>query len=125
MRQIEALEVRLLLHACDHYQRFPEIRLCVSRRMRQWHKHLFVLQPRLAHVILHHRVAAFKCVLGLQPVPDSLRRVALLFRLRLIVDHNLIDDAQPRSQLRPHHRLLACIPRRQGKLHHLPDGLAR
>ena len=58
VRQIKALEVRFLLDSCDHHQRFAEIRLCISRRMRQRHEHLFVLQPRLAHVILHDRVAA-------------------------------------------------------------------
>ena len=113
MRQIEALEVRLLLDACNHHQRFAEIGLCISRRMRQRHEHLLVLQPRLAHVILHHRVAASKGVLGLQPVPDPLGRVALLLRLRLVIHQNLIDDSQPWPQLRPHHRLLPCIARRQ------------
>ena len=58
MRQIETLEVRLLLDARDHHQRLAEIGLCISRRMRQRHEHFLVLQPRLAHVILHHRVAA-------------------------------------------------------------------
>ena len=82
VRQIEALEVRLLLDAGDHHQRFAEIGLRVSRRMRQRHEYFLVLQPRLAHVILHDGVAAAKGVLGFQPVPDPLGRVPLLLRLR-------------------------------------------
>ena len=97
VRQVHALKVRLLLNPGDYHQRFAEIGLRVSRWMRQRDKHFLVPEPRLAHVILHHRVAAAKGVLGFQPVPDPLGRVALLFRLRLVVRQDLIDDAQPRS----------------------------
>src|SRR5436309_535689 len=79
VRQIHALEVRLLLNPADHHQRFAEIGLRVSGWMRQWHEYFLVPQSRLAHVILHHRVAAAKGVLGFQPIPDSLGRMSLLF----------------------------------------------
>jgi len=85
LRQIEALEVPFLLHPCDHHQRFAEIRLRVSRRMRQGNEHFLVPEPRLAHVILHDGVAAAKAVLGFQPVPDPLGGVPLLSRLRLVI----------------------------------------
>jgi len=81
VRQIHALEVRLLLNPADHHQRFAEIGLRVSGWMRQWHEYFLVPQSRLAHVILHHRVAAAKGVLGFQPIPDSLGRMSLLFWL--------------------------------------------
>jgi hypothetical protein len=73
--------VRLLLDSADHHQRFAKIGLRISRRMRQRQKHLLVPQARLAHVVLHYRVAAVKAVLGFQPIPDSLGRVPLLLRL--------------------------------------------
>jgi hypothetical protein len=92
MRQIHALEVRLLLDAADHYQRFAEIGLCISRRMGERHEHFLVPQARLAHVILHHRVAAAESVLSFQPIPNPLRRMPLLFRLRLVVHQDLVDD---------------------------------
>src|SRR5207248_4795823 len=113
MRQIHALEVRLLLGTCDHHQRLTEIGLRVSSRMRQWHEYFLVPQPRLAHVILHHRAATTKAVLALQPVPHSLGGVPLLLWLRLVVHQDLVDDAQPRSQLRSLDRLFPFVARRQ------------
>jgi hypothetical protein len=64
VRQVHALEVRLLLHAADHHQRFAEIGLRFPRRMRQWHEYFLVLQPRLANIILHHCVTAVKAMLA-------------------------------------------------------------
>jgi len=60
-----------------------------------------------------------------QPARDTLGSVPLLFQLRLVVHQNLIDDAQPRIQLGPRHRLLSLISRRQRKLQHPPDRLAK
>jgi acyl-coenzyme A synthetase/AMP-(fatty) acid ligase len=39
-------------------------------------------------------------LLGFQPVEDPLGGVTLLFRLRLVVGQNLVDDAQPWPNLR-------------------------
>ena len=64
------------------------------------HKHLFVLQPRtMPHIILHHRVAALKGVLGLQPVPDSGLAVCRFLLLPAASESStgiLIDDSQPK-----------------------------
>src|SRR5436309_15117215 len=125
MRQIHTLKVRLLLLAGDHRQGFSEISLRVSRRMNQRHKHLLVPEPRLAHVILHHGIAAAESVLSLQPVPDALGSVPLLLGLRPVVHQDLVDDPQPRPQLGTLDGFLPFIARRQRKLQHLPDGLPR
>jgi len=95
VRQIEALKVCLLLDPPDPHQRLAKIGLRLARRVYQRHEHLFVSEPRLAHVILHDRIAAAEALLSLQPVPNPLRCVPLLFRLRLIVQQDLIDDSQP------------------------------
>src|SRR5579863_3011909 len=93
--------------------------------MRQRHEYLLVLEPRQAHIILHHRVAAVEGVLGLQPIPDPLRRVPLLLVLDLIVFQNLVDDPQPGPQLRFHHWLFPGVAWRDRIGQHFPDGLAR
>jgi hypothetical protein len=57
-------------------------------------------------------------VLGFQSIPYSLRSVPLLAWLRLIIQQDLVDDAQPRAQLRTLYRLLAPLALRQRKLQH-------
>ena len=111
--QVEALKVRLLLHPTNHHQRFSKISLRLSSSMRQRHEYLLVTQPRLTHVILHNRVTAPKSVLRLEPLPDAFGRMPLLFRLRLILYQDMVDDPQPGTQLRTLLRLLARIAGRQ------------
>src|SRR6516165_10015129 len=50
--------------------------------------------------------ASTEAVLCLQPIPDPLRRVSLFLWLRLVILQNLVNDPQPRAQLRSLHRLL-------------------
>lgn len=60
------------------------------------------------------------------PTADPNHRIlAPLARLRFVVFQNLVNDSQPRTQLRPRDRLFADITGRNRKLHHLPDRLAR
>ena len=47
------------------------------------------------------------------------------FGCDLVVHQDLVDDPQPRPQLRALHRLLPLVARRQRKLQHLPDRLPR
>jgi hypothetical protein len=51
--------------------------------------------------------------------------MALLSGLRLIIQQDLIDDPQPRSQFRTLHGLLPPIPLRQRKLQHPPNRFPR
>jgi hypothetical protein len=111
LRQIQAEVVRLLLLAGDRHQRLAEIRLRVSGRMRQWHKHLPPAQLPLPQVIFHDRVAAGKRILLSQTLEDPLG-VPLFGRPPLVLFQNLIDDSDPGAQFRPPDRLLPAIPRR-------------
>ena len=70
------------------------------------------------------RLAAREDVLFLQPVIDPFRRVPLLLRLGFIVFQDLVDHTQPRTQLRPRHRLLPLIPWRRRICQHLSNRLA-
>ena len=92
MRQIDDQEVRLALHSVDDDDRFAEVRLGVTRRMRQRHEHLLSAQLLLAYVVLDGRVAACEPVLVAEAVKDALCGVALFPRTLPIVGQDLIDD---------------------------------
>ena len=94
-------------------------------RMAQGHEHLLAADPGLPNVILHDRVAARISMLGLQPLEDPLGRVPLLLRPPLVFFQYGVDDALPRRQPGPPHRLLPPIPRRQRILQHLAYRLPR
>ena len=68
VRQVHNKEVGLLLNTADNDDGFTEIRLRMSRRMRQWHKHLLASPLSLSHVILDDRIAAGEPVLGPKPL---------------------------------------------------------
>jgi len=63
-------------------------------------------------------------VLGSQPIEDPLGRVSLLARPLLVVFKNRVNDALPRAQLGPPHRLLPLIAGWRRVLQHLADRLA-
>ena len=75
VRQIEGHEVRLLLDAGNHHQRFAEIGLRLARRMAERHEHLLTAELGGAHIVLHDRVTARVVVLGAKPLEDPLGRV--------------------------------------------------
>ena len=68
----------VLFRATDHRQRFPEVRLGVSRRMRQRPEHLPLAPLPQTHVILYDGLSTAKSVLFSQSFVDSFRGVALL-----------------------------------------------
>ncbi len=95
----------LLLLTRDHYQRFAEIDTRVPGRMGERHEHLPLRQLSLPHVIFHNCVTGRKSLLFAQPLEDSLRAMPLLAGSCFIFFQNLIDDSDPRSQLRSPDRL--------------------
>ena len=125
VRQVKGKEVDLLLHPADHRQRFTEIRLGVTGRVVQRHKHLTATTLLLAHVVLHDRVATGEPVLDAQPIEHPLGRVTLLARTANIFGQPLIDDLTEPVQLRPTDRRRPPIPGRNRKPHDLPHAVAR
>jgi hypothetical protein len=109
----------LLAHAPDHRNRLAEVHLSMAGRMRQRYKSLLGAQLRAAHVILHHRVAAGKPMLGLRALEDPLGRMSLLRRSRHIRRQNGIDDRDQGAELRLARRFVAHITRRRRKPAHL------
>ena len=101
MRQIHVEHVHLLTHPADHADRFSEIDLRVPRRMDERHERLAGSELPLVDVILHCRVAATVTMLGLQPLEDSLGRMALLRRCLLVCRQDRINHADERPQRWP------------------------
>ena len=64
MRQVHDEEVGLLLNPIDDDNGFAKIRLRISGRMCQGHKHLLAATLTLTHVILDDRIAAGEPMLG-------------------------------------------------------------
>lgn len=102
----------LLFLPADHHQCLAKIRLRVSGRMRQRHKHLPLTQLLMPHILVHDRVATRKGILVPQPLPNPQCAMPLLGRPAPILFQNLIDDSDPRLQLWPPHRLMPAVPRR-------------
>ena len=100
VRQIEREEVGLLLHPADLHQRFPEIGLRISRRVRQRHEHLPAALLALPDVILDDRIAAGETMLGAQAVEYPLRRMPLFARDAAVTFKPSIDDRYKPVQLR-------------------------
>ena len=67
MRQVHKEHMQLLAHAADHADRFAEINLRMAWRMRERNECLPGPRPREPDVILYHRIAAAKPMLGLKP----------------------------------------------------------
>src|SRR3954447_14984866 len=95
VRQVKSEEVDLALRATDDADRFPEVGLCMPRRMHQRYEHLLRSLPPAGHVILHDRDPAREAVLISQPLENPLRRMLLLFgrdlsssRMRSITEIN-------------------------------------
>ncbi len=124
MWQVEGKIVRLTLHSGHNNQSFTEVGLRFARCVAQRHKHLPSADLRLAHVILHNRVAACIPVFFSQPLEDPLRAVPLPSWPALVFFQNGVDGTLPRTQLRPPHRLMPLIPGRRRKRQHLPHRLA-
>jgi len=78
MRQVEGKIMRLALHSGHNHQSFTEIGLRFAWCAAQRHKHLPSADLRLAHVVLHDRVAACIPVLFSQPLEDPLRADKLI-----------------------------------------------
>jgi hypothetical protein len=123
--QVHHQVVCLALYAGHNHQRFAEVRLRLTRRVRQWHEHLSATHMLAAHVLLHRRVAAREPVLGLQAVEDPLGRVLLLGWSLLVVLKDCVNDAHPRPQHRTLNRLLSLVAWRHRVLQHLPNRLSR
>ena len=77
MRQVHRQVVRVALDAGPDRLRLAEFRPRFARRMAQRHNHLLAAEFRLAHVVLHNRVAARVPVLGSESLEDTLGRVPL------------------------------------------------
>src|ERR1035441_2808208 len=125
LRQIDRQIVSLPLLSIDHRERFPEVRLGISRRVLKRHEHLLLAQLPQTHVVLHDGVPTAKPVLLSQSFVDSFRRVALLPGPLAILLKDRINHSHPRIQLRPLRRLLPPVARRNRILQHLPNGLTR
>ena len=121
MRQVKGEEVDLALDPANDADAFAKIDLGMSRRMLQRNKHLLSPQTRASHVVLHNRQAAREAVLIPKPLEDSLRRMLLLPRARLVLQENAVDHRDERIKLRLGRRLRAHVTRRRRELHHLGD----
>jgi hypothetical protein len=96
----------------------------MSRRMRQRYEGLLGTHLRRPDVILHHRVAAGKTVLGLQPLGNPLGCMTLLRRRRHVRRQDRIDDRDQRPQLRLARRLRPHITRWRREPAHLRNRVA-
>jgi hypothetical protein len=121
MRQNHRKEVDLALNAANHTESFTKISLGMSWRMDERYKHLLRTLAPSSHVILHDRNPARETVLVSEPLKNAPGRMSLLFGAILICRHDRIDNAGERIQFWPKWGLLAHIPRRHRKLHHLRD----
>ena len=113
VRQIEGEEIGLLLDATNENQRLTKVRLPMTRRMVQRHKHLAAAPLMLPHIGLHDRVAALKTVLVPQPFENTLGCVTLLPGSTDIIAKPLIDDVCEPVQLWPLDRRSSAVPSRQ------------
>ena len=75
-------------------------------------------------VVLHHRVAASKPMLGLQALKNPLGRVSLLRWRRQIRRQDSVDDRNQRTKLRFARRLRSHITRRCRKPAHLGNRIS-
>ena len=109
VRQIEGEEIGLLLDATNENQRLTKVRLPMTRRMVQRHKHLAAAPLMLPHIGLHDRVAALKTVLVPQPFENTLGCVTLLPGTTDIIAKPLIDDVCEPVQLWPLDRRRSAV----------------
>jgi hypothetical protein len=119
VRNVHEEHMDLLPHAADHRDRLAEIDLRMSRRRRQRYEGLPGTHLCRADVILHHRIAAGKPVLGRKALENPLRRVTLFRWRRHIRRQNRINHRDQRPQLRLARRLRSHITRRRRKPAHL------
>jgi hypothetical protein len=119
LRQVETKHVPLHANAADDADAFAEIDLRMARRMGERHEDLAGSCPRNPNVILHHGITAGKTVFEPQPFENSLRRMPLLRRRRLIGLQDRIDDRKERSELRPLRSLGSHITGRRRIAAHL------
>ena len=105
-------DVQLAAHATDHSDRFTEVHLRMSRRMRQRHKLLRVPLSGLADVVGHDGVAAIVAMLVAEPLKDPFGRVPLLPRRLDIRLQDRIDDRNVGIEFWFGRRLLALVARR-------------
>ena len=85
------------------------------------HEHFSGLAKTLPDVVLDYRVLAREPVLISQAVTDTLGRVRLLLRQRLIVLQDPVNHSLVRVELRSAWWLFPRVPGRQGVLQHLVD----
>src|SRR5665647_2541244 len=109
MRQVKSKKADLALYATDDADGFTKISLSMPRRMQQRYEHLLRPLSPTRHVVLHNRDAACEAVLVPKPLEDSLRRMPLLLRSRLVVPKNAVDQCNKWIKLRLRRRLLAHI----------------
>jgi hypothetical protein len=98
--QVAAEHVQLQPLATDDAYRLAKVDLRVSRRMGQWNEHLPPPRLRPAHVVAHRRIVTREAVLVTQALPDTLCRMPLLRRGRVIAIQNGVNHAKKRSDLR-------------------------
>ncbi len=125
MRQVHVEPVHLLAHAANHADGLAEVDLGVTRRVGERHERLAGSELLLMHVVLHRRVAAAVAVLRLQPLEDTLGRMALLRRRLLVLRQDRFDHANERPERWSFDRLAALITGWRRKPAHLAARLAR
>jgi hypothetical protein len=105
--------------AADDANRGAEVDLDMAGRVGQWNEGLPPPRPDPAHIVLHRRVAAGKAMLVAKPPPNSLRRMPLLDRRRLVGVQNRVDHPDQRPKLRQRNRLGPHVARRRRITAHL------
>jgi hypothetical protein len=119
LRQVHDEEADLLLGAAEDDRRLAEVRLGVSRQVRQRHEHLLAHLPPGSHVVAHGRITAVEPALVAKPLEDPLGGMALLCRRPLVIIQDLLDEGLVIRELRAAHRHLALVPGRRRARHHL------
>jgi hypothetical protein len=110
--KVDHQNVDLPPDAAQHRPRLAEIRLSVTRRVRQRDEDLLQQKPTRPDVVPHRRVAAVKTTLVPQPFEQAQDRMPLLLRLRQVGLQNLVDKTGMRVQLRPDTRFPLPVSRR-------------
>ena len=124
VRQIKGKEVRLLFEPADHNQRFAKIRLTVTRRMAQRHKHLARTALPAARIVFDDGVSAVEPTLITKAFKDPFGCVSLLAWLGFVLCKPLVNLAGVRIKLGPLDRRSPPVPRRFRVRQHLRNTIS-
>lgn len=125
MWQVQHEEMCLLLQTSNHNNSFAKIRLPMSWRMGQRHKHLLTAPPVLVHIILDDCVASGEPMFLTKPLEYPLGRMALFAVHDLIRFKPAINDCRKAIKLGSPDFFLTPVSRGNRKGNHLANTVTR